>query len=172
MKKLWLLRHAKASVGGAGIADRDRPLNARGRDAAERVGRHLATRGARFDLVLCSSALRTRETIERVEKGYGAPLAVEFEDGLYLANERALVARIARLPEGADSVVVVGHNPGIEELALQLAVRGDPDDLEAMRHKFPTGALAELRLARWSQVSRGGELIRFVTPKRIPDRRD
>jgi phosphohistidine phosphatase len=169
VKTLWLLRHAKASAGGAGLADRERPLTARGRDAAERMGRQLAERGARLDLVLCSSSLRTRETFELVEKALGTALSVEFEDELYLASERDLQARIEQVPDDAASVLLVGHNPGVAELALRLAVRGDPDARAELRRKCPTGALAEFRVhsQRWRQFARGCELAAFVTPKQL-----
>ena len=172
MKTLWLLRHAKASAGGDGLADRDRPLNARGRDAAARIGRHLAEREVHPDLVLCSPALRTRETIELVANGLGAELEIDYEDELYLASERDLRHRVEQVPESVASVLLVGHNPGIAELAQELAARGHPDALAEMRGKFPTGALAELRIhsQRWSHFARGGcELVAFVTPKQLPD---
>ena len=169
MRTLWLLRHAKASAGGAGLADRDRPLTARGRDGAERIGRHLAERGARPDLVLCSPSLRTRETLEPVTKALGVELSVDFDDELYLASEGDLQKRIEQVPDGASSVLLVGHNPGVAELALRLAVRGDPDALAELRRKFPTGALAEFRIPspHWSQFARRCELVAFVTPKQL-----
>jgi len=171
VKTLWLLRHAKASAGGDGLADRDRPLSARGRDAAARIGRHLAERDVRPELVLCSPALRTRETIELVAKGLGAELPVDYEDDLYLASERDLRRRIEQVPGDVASVLLVGHNPGIAELAQQLAARGQPDALAELRAKFPTGALAELRIhsQRWSHFARSGcELVAFVKPKQLP----
>ncbi len=169
MKTLWLLRHAKASAGGAGLADRDRPLTARGRDAAERIGRHLAERGARPDLVLCSPSVRTRETLELVAKRLGIELSVDFDDELYLASDRDLQARIQQVPDDAASVLLVGHNPGVAELVLRLAERGDPGALAELRRKFPTGALAEFRIhsQRWRQFARGCELVAFATPKQL-----
>lgn len=171
MKTLWLLRHAKASVGGDGLADRDRPLTARGRDAAERIGRHLAERGARPELVLCSPSLRTRETLERVAKALGWELSADFDDDLYLASEHDLRKRVEQAPDGAASLLLVGHNPGIAELALKLAVRGHPDALTELRTKFPTGALAEFRIQapHWRHFARGCELTAFVTPKQLRD---
>ena len=170
MKTLWLLRHAKASAGGAGLSDRDRPLSARGRDAAERVGRHLAEREAHPELVLCSTSLRTRETIKLVQKGLGAALEIELEDELYLASERDLRKRVEQVADGVASVMLVGHNPGLGELALDLAVRGHAGSIAELRHKFPTGALAEFGVhsQRWSQLARGCELLSFVTPKQLP----
>jgi phosphohistidine phosphatase len=169
VKTLWLLRHAKASPGGAGLADRDRPLTGRGRDAAARMGRHLSEREVHPELVLCSTALRTRETIELVAKELDTSLEIEFEDELYLASERDLRERIERVSDDVRSIMLVGHNPGLEELAIQLAVRGHPGALADLRRKVPTGALAELRIhsQRWSHFARGCELVAFVTPKQL-----
>ena len=167
MKTLWLLRHAKANR-GEGLADRDRPLAGRGRDAAERVGRHLAARGARFDLVLCSPSRRTRETLELVAKALDRePVALDFDEALYLASARDLRACVAQTPHDVSSLLLVGHNPGMAELALALAVRGDRSAREALRRKFPTGALAEFRVSApsWSRFERGCELASFVIPK-------
>ena len=135
------------------------------------MGRHLAGGGVRPDVVLCSPALRTRETLELVAKPLRAELAVEFDGELYLATERDLQARIEQVPDGAASVMLVGHNPGVGELAAQLAARGDPAAIDALHEKFPTGALAEFRIhsQRWRQFARGCELVSFVTPKTLPD---
>jgi phosphohistidine phosphatase len=171
VKTLWLLRHAKASPGADGLPDRDRPLNARGREAAARMGHHLAGRGVRPDVVLCSPAVRTRETLELVAQPLGAELDVEFDAELYLASERELEARIEQVSDGAASVMLVGHNPGLGELAAQLAGRGERRAIEALREKFPTGALAEFRIhsQHWRQFARGCELASFVTPKTVRD---
>jgi len=169
VKTLWLLRHAKASPGTDGMADRARPLAARGREAAQRIGRHLAARGVRPDLVLCSPSLRTRETIELVENQLGSGLSIEFEAELYLASDRDLLDRIKATPNDVASLMLVGHNPGFEQLALALAVRGDAGALEKLKEKFPTGALAELTspAQRWRQFARECELASFVTPKAL-----
>ncbi len=169
MKTLWLLRHAKASVGGDGLADRDRPLSGRGRAAAAAIGRHLGESGAHPELVLCSSALRTRETCELAAKAIGGAWPVEYESELYLASALDLRERIARVSDGVGTLLVVGHNPGIAELALELARRGDPGALAALRHKVPTGALAELRVHApgWRRFARACELASFVTPKQL-----
>jgi len=169
MKTLWLLRHAKASPGGKRLPDLHRPLNARGREAAIRIGRHLAGRGVRPDLALCSPALRTRETLDLVIKELGTELQVDFDNGLYLASEPELQARLEQVSESTGSVLLVGHNPGVAELALQLAVRGEPGALTALRQKFPTGALAEFRVRSepWNRFARECELVAYVTPKQL-----
>jgi phosphohistidine phosphatase len=168
-KTLWLLRHAKAMPGGEGLDDFARPLDSRGRKAAMAIGRDLARRGASADLVLCSPSVRTRETLELVSAALDHALATEFERALYLASEEELLDCLAEVDDDIASVMLVGHNPGIAELAMQLARRGDRDALEALHRKFPTGALAELRPARshWSDLHRGCELLRFVTPKSL-----
>jgi phosphohistidine phosphatase len=169
VKTLWLLRHAKASPGGEGMADRDRPLNARGRDAAARIGSHLAASDVHPELVLCSPALRTRETLEIAAKRLDEALAIEFEPELYLAGDRDLQERIERVPSDVSSVLVVGHNPGLAELALRLAMRGESEAQAELRKKFPTCALAEFRIhaQRWRGFARGCELVAYTTPKQL-----
>lgn len=168
-KTLWLLRHAKAVPGEDGLDDSDRALDERGRGAASLLGRHLAQRGVCPDLVLCSPSARTVETLELVGAALGRALSTQYEDALYLAGEDELLERLEDVSDDVMSVMLVGHNPGIAELALQLAKRGDPDALATLRRKYPTGALAELRVGapHWSGLGRGCELLSFVTPKRL-----
>jgi phosphohistidine phosphatase len=168
VRTLWLLRHAKAAR-GSGVADFDRPLEPRGRDAARRIGRHLAESGAHPDLVLCSSAQRTRETLDGVAEAFDEPWVVLEERELYLASEGELLRRLQAVPEDARSVLMVGHNPGVAELAGILATSGPAEDLAQLRRKYPTGALVELRLhaGPWRQLPRGCELVQFVTPKSL-----
>lgn len=171
MKRLYLLRHAKSSPGDPGQDDHARPLNGRGRRAAARIGELLASGGNALDLALCSSAKRTRETLELVLEGLGVPLDVEIERELYLASSESLLARVRELPDGVANVLLVGHNPGIGELAERLAKRGPAEALAGLREKFPTAALAILRLegARWSDAGRGAQLESFVLPRELED---
>ena len=164
MKRLLLLRHAKSSWDDASLADRDRPLAPRGHKAAERMAGHLRSSGPAVDLVLCSSALRTTETLEHVGRAFGdAEMVVE--DGLYGATDEELLDRLRRIPEDAEGVALVGHNPGIQDLALDLA--GGGEDLDRVRSKFPTGALALLEFdGPWAGLAEGAaRLVAFVTPK-------
>ena len=161
MKTVWLLRHAKSSWDDGALADHDRPLASRGRKAAKRIRDWAGEHGVRPQLVLCSTALRARDTLERVLPGLGDP-EVELESGVYHATAETLMERLRRLPSGADSVMLVGHNPGLEDLASELAPPG-PDAL-------PTAALAELRLEieDWRDVRRGcGLLERLVLPRSL-----
>ena len=151
MKRLYLLRHAKSSWDDASLDDHDRPLSGRGRRAADAIGRHLREHDIVPDLVLCSSAARTRETLARI----GLDGTIERE--LYGASAYALLARVRALPPAAGSVLLIGHNPGIHDLAF--ALTGQPDE------KYPTGALATIELDDWA--ARSGRLIAFVRPREL-----
>ena len=161
-RRLYLLRHAKSSWDERGLADHDRPLAARGRRAAKAIGRHLREQGIEPDLVLCSSAARTRETLERIGPLHGD---VRIESGLYGADAGTLLERLHEVPAATSSVMLIGHNPGIEQLALALARPGPAvGELEV---KFPTGALATLTFQdSWDGLDRGtAELVDFVRPR-------
>ena len=164
-KHIHLLRHAKSSWDNPGLDDHDRPLAPRGRKAAKRMARHLADGGVAPGLVLCSSAVRTRQTLERIAAGLPEGTPTEIEDGLYAANASALVERLRRVPDGINGVMVVAHNPGLQDLALLLAGRGD--GLERLREKFPTCALATLACERrWDELHAGScELVALVVPR-------
>ena len=161
MKRVWLLRHAKSSWDDELLGDHERPLAPRGRKAAARIARWAAANGLRPDLVLCSTAVRARATLEIVLPELGDP-DVEIEPGLYHAWDDALIARLQALPDGVRAVLLVGHNPGLHDLACTLA----PPGPEA----FPTGALAEIHLDadEWTAARGGcGELRQFVTPRAL-----
>jgi phosphohistidine phosphatase len=165
MKRVYLLRHAKSSWKDSSLADRDRPLARRGRRAAKSMAGHLEAERIRPDRVLCSPACRTRETLERIEGAFGDRVETTFDEALYAASEAGLLARLEALPEDVGSVMVIGHNPGLEELALALAAEGP--GLARMREKYPTAALATIDLpaTRWSELERGsGELVGYVRP--------
>lgn len=167
-KVLYLLRHAKSSWDDPSLADHDRPLDERGREAAPVVGRHMRQAGLRPARVLCSSARRARQTWKHVAAELAYEPVVETRRDLYDAGADALLRGIRALEEGPDSVMLVGHNPAIEDLAVRLAGDGLARALKQMRKKYPTAALAELRFAvgRWTDVAPGdGYLARFTRPK-------
>ena len=166
MKRLFLLRHAKSSWDDAGLADHDRPLAPRGRRASALIAEHLQRNRIRPALVLCSSARRTRETLEGVREALG-PAEVLFEHGLYGASSNQLLQRLRDVPDEVASVMLVGHQPAIQELALDLAAEGK--ELEGLRAKFPTAALATLTFpGEWSELgSEGAELVAYVKPKQL-----
>jgi phosphohistidine phosphatase len=128
------------------------------------MAEYLRSNAPPVDLVLCSSALRTRETLERMTNAFGdAEIAVE--DELYGATDDELLERLRLVADGSEIVALIGHNPGIHDLAIALA--GSGEGIEHMRAKFPTGALAVLEFdGPWRRLSRGGaRLASFVTPK-------
>ena len=168
MKRLTLLRHAKSGDDGTVARDFDRPLNAKGRRAARAIGRHMRDQALRFDVVLASPATRVAETLQEVEAVYGLGLSPVWEKRLYLATPDELLDAVHEAPAGAESLLLVGHNPGLEQLVLRLVphrVDGARSEVEA---KYPTASLAEMifPVERWEDVGDGGgDLVRFVRPR-------
>jgi len=167
VKALFLLRHAKSSWADASLADHDRPLAPRGKKATSALARHLRKSNVRPALVLCSTAARTRQTLDGVASSLGEDVDMWFEDDLYGAADDELLDRLHRLPSTVPSVMVVGHNPGLEDLALSLIGDGDGDALAHVHAKFPTGALASLLIpGDWEALSPGvATLTAFVVPR-------
>ena len=166
MHTLYLLRHAKSSWVDQTLSDEDRPLAPRGRRDAKRIAQHLVRLGIEPELVLCSSALRTRETLELVRPALGATATVSLEAGLYAASSEVLLERIRAVPEPVDSVMLIAHNPGLQQLAVVLASEGA--ELAQLEAKFPTAALATLtfQTTPWSRLSRADALLAaYVVPK-------
>ena len=171
MTVLAVMRHAKSSWGDASLDDFDRPLNDRGRKAARLVGREAKRRGIAFDHVLASTAVRVRETLERFAEGYCSPLAIEFDAGLYGASVGDLIERVRRVPGAVHAPLLVGHNPGLHRLVLQLTAQDDPLR-ERLADKFPTGTLALITLptSRWDETAAGtGAIAELVLPRNLDD---
>ena len=167
MKTLLLLRHAKSSWYNPGGRDFDRPLAPRGRRSAPLIGGHLRDRQLLPDLVLCSTARRARETYDLVVPAVGGA-AIQFEQALYLAAPATLLRLVQATPPGVERLLVVGHNPGLQQFAAQLAATGDAAALDRLRAKFPTAGLAILTFPvdRWSEIQPGtAELESFVAPR-------
>jgi phosphohistidine phosphatase len=164
-KRLYLLRHAKSSWKHPELADHERPLAGRGRRAAKAIAGYLHEHEITAELVLCSTARRARETSERIEPVL-AGAAVRYEDRLYAATADALLERLHSVPDGIASVMLIAHNPAIEQLALDLA-RPSPERRE-LEIKFPTAALATLEFPgpTWRDLDRGGaDLVGLVRPR-------
>lgn len=167
MKSLTLLRHAKSGWDDPVSRDFDRPLNPRGRRAARTVGREMKAQGLAFDRVLASPARRVIETLEEVAAAYG-PIQPEFDQRLYLASTATLLEIIRAIPDEVGQLLLVGHNPGLEELALCLARRDEAGLRGKVEVKYPTGTVAEieLRIERWTEVKEGaGKIVRFIRPR-------
>ena len=169
MKTILLLRHAKSAWNDTTLNDHDRPLNRRGERSAKAMAEHLSHKGPRPDLILCSTATRTRQTLAPLIKRLGskAPL-IALEDTLYLASEESLMERLRALGDEVATVLLVGHNDGIWRLAEALAGRGAAARMAALREKYPTGALTTLQvpIASWHDLAAGsGDLVAFVRPR-------
>ncbi|HEY5032536.1 MAG TPA: histidine phosphatase family protein [Actinomycetes bacterium] len=165
-RRLVVLRHAKADW-PAGVADHDRPLGRRGvRDSAA-VGRWLVEHGDAPELVWCSTARRTRQTWEHLGGELPEGVDVHFEDDVYDAGVDDLLAVIRRTPKKTARVLLVGHNPGVQDLVLTLADRASGDARALAETKFPTSGLAVLDIdGEWADVHRGGaNLSTFVVPR-------
>jgi phosphohistidine phosphatase len=174
-RKLVLFRHAKSAW--PDVPDHERPLAGRGRRAAPVMGRWLRDAGLLPDLVLCSTARRARETWQAAQAGLAATPPVSFEDRVYGEDSGGLLALIREVPPATGIVLLIGHNPAIEDLALMLAAppgsagaAAAPGDLERMRAKFPTAAIAVLEpTGTWRGLAPGrARLADFVTPRDLP----
>lgn len=166
MKTLTLLRHAKSAWDDPVARDFDRPLNKRGRRAARTIGREMRAQGLEFDHVIASPALRVVETLKDVVDGYGRALDPKFDKRIYLASPQTLLDLVHEADDAAERLLIVGHNPGLEMLAM-LLTRGEGLRSE-LAVKYPTATIAEIRLPveRWSDVAEGeGTLTRFIRPR-------
>jgi phosphohistidine phosphatase len=171
MHQLLLLRHAKSSWDDPQLPDRDRPLNKRGRHAAAAMRQAIVDLGLTPDMVLFSPARRVQETLAALEPWDETPL-VEPLEALYLANAGQMLALLREVHETVRSVMLIGHNPGMHELAALLAASsGDTQPKCRLLAAFPTAALAEFAIAtRWQQLDAGvSKLVRFVRPKDLEE---
>lgn len=165
---LYLFRHAKSSWDNLDLADFDRPLAPRGEMASKAMGQYFELADIHPDLVLCSPSARTRATLENVLPALGSPKAVTYDDGLYHASSRSLVDRLKSISPEHSSVMIIGHNPGMENLAHFLIGKGHSEDLARIRGKFPTAALAILELPKggWPGIApQSCHLHSFVVPR-------
>ena len=137
------------------------------RRCAAGLGRYMQQHGIQPDLILCSAAVRARETLALILAALDGEPTIEIEEGLYLASAKTLLERLRRLGDGPDSVMLIGHNPGLHDLALSMAAPGEQHVPAA---KYPTAALTELVFdgQGWPDISPGtGNLVRFVTPRSL-----
>ena len=168
MKLLTILRHAKSSWDDPRLEDFNRPLNDRGWKAARRIGRELESRGIRFDLVIASPAARVRETIDGLKEKLKLNAEIRFEQRMYMATETMLLHIVQEIPEEAQAPLLVGHNPGFQQLVADLTLPDSEGLRERAMHKFPTAALAriELPVRSWAKVEAGsGELAELIVPR-------
>jgi len=168
MRRLLLLRHAKTERLQPGGQDHDRVLTDRGRADAKKLGAFLARHAFVPDRAVVSTAARTSETWTLLAAAFAKAPPVSLEDGIYNASPQAILQAIKSTAAEIGTLLVIGHNPGIQELAATLTASGDIDARERLGEGFPTSALAAISFASqdWAGVhARGGRLEHFVTPK-------
>lgn len=182
MKRLITFRHAKSGWDQPAIRDFDRALNDKGRRAAATMGRHMRQLGLRFDSVIASPAVRVAETLDAMFDGYGRRMAPSWDRRAYLATAATLLEMVQETPDGVEALMLVGHNPGLEELVLLLAGSEGPTDggtRDSIGEKYPTASVAEIHFDanHWQDIHAGdGHLVRFIRPRDLdpalgPDRR-
>ncbi len=168
MKTLTLLRHAKSDWTDTVARDFDRPLNGKGKRAAALIGQHLRGLSPNVDHVVASPAVRVVETLEAVQNGFGRTLAPAWDRRIYLASAVTLLDVVRDLPGAVADVLLVGHNPGLEDLVLLLVPDVAGPLRDAVEEKYPTASIARLTFAvdAWSDVAAGGAVLeQFVRPR-------
>ena len=169
MKILGLFRHAKSDWQDPRARDFDRPLNERGRKGAAIMGRHVREHGVRWERMISSPAIRCAETIEIACQAAGQPVAVNWDRRIYLASSVTLADLLREQGGDPASILMVGHNPGLEDLIFDLV----PDDgssplRDVVEEKFPTASFAvlELDIDRWEDLKdRCGRLVHLTRPR-------
>lgn len=168
LRELLLFRHAKSAWDDPSLPDHDRGLAPRGVEAAKRMGRELAARGLVPDLVLCSTALRARRTLELALRAFDPAPPVRELRSLYLAPPSRLLDIVRRQPQSVRRLMLVGHDPGMHTLATSLTGSGPTEQLASLAAKFPTGACLHLGFdaGAWDEVEvGGGRLLAFIRPR-------
>ena len=171
-KRLFVIRHAKSSWADRTLSDHDRPLTHRGKEAAYRMGEDLANRSVLPTLVLCSPALRTRMTwqIMSMKIDLARHPSLMYVQDFYHADADELLAGVRRYGDEHQAVGLVGHNFSVRDLVMMLVPDGDRRKVDKQLGKFPTAAIAELKLDidSWSHLEAGkGRLVRYMTPKKL-----
>lgn len=167
-KTLFLLRHAKSSWSAPAHSDFERPLNRRGERSAAVIGIMMKQEKIAPDLILCSSARRTLQTRDIIYPYMPRNCPVEETSRIYEASVRDIFAVLSELPDNVQKPLLIGHNPGLEQLTMSLCGAAGGEELARVQEKFPTGALAtiELTIDTWSDIAPGkGRLRHFVAPK-------
>ena len=170
MKRLYLLRHAKSDWADPDRVDADRPLSPRGRRAAPALGRYMRREGVIPALALSSTARRAEETWELLAQALKAEVRLETSHKLYLASPARLLKAIQAVTDKAESVAIVGHNPGLQALCLELVGSGEMAARTRLATKYPTGGLAifDFAVEHWADIAAAtGKLERFVVPRNL-----
>lgn len=168
MKTVTLFRHAKSDWSDTVQRDFDRPLNERGKRAAKLMGEWAKAKGLRFDAIVASPAVRVTETIDHFLEGYAAPLDTRWDRRIYLASSATLLDVLRDLPANIRSVLMVGHNPGLEDLVLDTVPDTAGSALrQAVETKYPTASIATLQFDadEWSQIGKPAHITAFIRPR-------
>ena len=168
MKTLALLRHAKSSWTDPSLDDIDRPLAPRGIRAAATMAAYMRDQGLVPETVLCSTARRAKATWDLLSTAWPDAVAVAFDQALYLTTPAGILRRLSAVSDGVHRVMVIGHNPGLHQLAVRLTFGGDDQAMARLGSRFPTAALAMIDLdgGTWREIEpTGGRLVRFVVPR-------
>jgi phosphohistidine phosphatase len=167
MRRLMLLRHAKSDRSTPGLRDHDRPLNARGRETAPRIGAYMASHALVPDLVICSTATRARETWDLVATALGRSPKVRYDERIY-RNDPGVLIELVRTASNGDTLLLVGHNPSFQMFAEIVVASGHGDARQRLREKFPTAGLAviDFPIEAWDRLHpHSGRLDRMITPR-------
>lgn len=170
MPRLLLLRHAKSSWDDPEIDDFDRPLNTRGRRSAPLMGRHCAQHSLLPQTILCSSARRTRETLAGIIPYFEEDLTIRTTRDLYMTSQDAHIELIRSHGDTARTLMVIGHNPTLRDLAITLVGSGNPALRAELDEKFPTAAVAviDFDARNWVDIAAGGgRLVAFFRPREL-----
>jgi phosphohistidine phosphatase len=170
MMRLLLLRHAKSSWDQSGTADFNRPLAPRGRRAASMIGDHLATHRLIPDRILASSARRTRETLAALLPAISTELELRITRDLYEVSADAYIDAIGALGGGARTLMIIGHNPSVQDAALELIGTGNPALRDEIGAKYPTAGLTvmDFDIHKWSELRpRTGRVVAFFRPREL-----
>ncbi len=173
-RRLFLLRHAKSNWKDPSLDDFDRPLNKRGREAAPAMGQMMTDQGWEPGLILCSAAKRTQQTLDRILAKLESTPELDVSEGLYLASASHILKQVQASPDTHNSLMVIGHNPGIEILANDLSAYGDVDVLNRLYQKYPTAALSviDFDVDKWRKIgAHKGKLEAFIRPRHIEEDR-
>ena len=168
MRTLIFLRHAKSSWALPGVDDFDRPLNERGNKAAPKMANWLISKSIKPDVIICSSAKRTSETLAHIQPAFDQSTATIMEPNLYLASSERLFESAAALDDTVQTAMLLGHNPGMHDAALSALTAANRRESGEMRSRFPTCACAiiSLPINRWSEITTDiGELNAYMTPR-------
>lgn len=168
MLRLYLLRHAKSSWANPALADYDRPLNKRGRNDMPNLARYMTKHNYQPERILCSGAMRTRQTLAGILPGLSSDTSIQLLNALYEGYAPDYLVLLRQYAQDSKSLMIIGHNTGMQEIALRLIGRGSPKLINDIETKFPTGALAVLDfdVENWNEVSaQKATLISFIRPR-------